>query len=57
MICSPGGELDLGDFCRDPSLMWSSWMSARFNLKRTDIVRENLSLTEIVGMWDSLKES
>jgi len=32
-------------------------MSARFNLKRTDIVRENLSLTEIVGMWDSLKES
>lgn len=37
--------------------MWAPWMSARFNIHRPDILNDNISLHEIVGMWDSIKET
>jgi hypothetical protein len=36
--------------------MWSPWMSAKWNILRSDIVDENIDLNEIVGMWDAMKE-
>jgi len=35
--------------------MWGPWLSANFNLLRSDIVDQNITLGEIVAMWDGLK--
>lgn len=35
--------------------MWSPWMSAKFNIQRSDIEANNVTLGEIVAMWDALK--
>ena len=34
--------------------MWAPWMSHYYHLKRSDIVRENIELGEIVAMWDAV---
>jgi hypothetical protein len=36
--------------------MWSPWMSAKFNIHRPDIVNDNITLYEIIAMWDVVKE-
>lgn len=35
--------------------MWSPWMLVEFNLHRPDILKDNISLYEIVAMWDAMK--
>lgn len=35
--------------------MWAPWMAHWFHLQKNDIVTQNIRLTEIVAMWDSLK--
>jgi len=35
--------------------MWAPWMAARFNLQRNQLVENNVTLHEIVSMWDSVK--
>jgi hypothetical protein len=35
--------------------MWSLWMLSEFNLHRADIVHDNISLFEIIAMWDAVK--
>ena len=36
--------------------MWSPWMSARFGIRKRDIEEQNITIPEIVGMWDAVKE-
>jgi hypothetical protein len=35
--------------------MWGPWMSFHYGIQKNDIVNENLSLDEIVAMWDGIK--
>lgn len=35
--------------------MWGPWLSANFNIHKPDIVNNNITLGEIVAMWDGLK--
>lgn len=35
--------------------MWQPWMSANFGIHRSQIVKENITLSQIIAMWDSLK--
>ncbi len=35
--------------------MWAPWMSANFGIHRPDIERDNITLHEIIGMWDAIK--
>lgn len=37
--------------------MWAGWLSHWFHIQKNDIVDQNISLSEYVGMWDSTKES
>lgn len=56
-ICDPaGGFEDFRGFQREPGLMWSPWMAQVFHIQRNDIVDQNITLGEIVAMWDSVKD-
>jgi hypothetical protein len=35
--------------------MWAPWM-LKFNLHRGDILADNISLFEIIALWDAVKE-
>ncbi len=37
--------------------MWAPWLIANFNLHRPDIVNDNITISEIIAMWDSVKAS
>jgi hypothetical protein len=36
--------------------MWAPWLSANFHILRRDIVDQNITLEEIIAMWDTVKE-
>lgn len=35
--------------------MWSPWQAHWFHLQKNDLVRQNITLDELVAMWDSIK--
>ncbi len=37
--------------------MWGPWLIANFHLHRPDIVNDNITISEIIGMWDAVKPS
>lgn len=37
--------------------MWGPWMLVQFHLHRPDILADNISLHEIIGMWDAVKDT
>jgi hypothetical protein len=37
--------------------MWGPWMSANFGIHRRDILEDDISLEEVISMWDAIKNS
>lgn len=37
--------------------MWGPWMAAHFHLQRNDLVANNITLFEIIGMWDGVTKT
>ncbi len=37
--------------------MWAPWLSANFGIRRPHIVDDNITISEIIGMWDAVKPS
>jgi hypothetical protein len=35
--------------------MWAPWMSANFGIRRAHILEDNITLSQIISMWDSVK--
>lgn len=35
--------------------MWAPWLAHWFHLQRNDLVAQNVTLGEIVAMWDASK--
>lgn len=35
--------------------MWSPWMAFHYHLQKNDLVEQNVTLDEIVAMWDGIK--
>lgn len=37
--------------------MWAGWLAHWFHIQKNDIVDQNITLGEYVGMWDSVKDN
>jgi len=37
--------------------LWGPWLAANYGMQREDVLKNRLTLSGIVAMWDALKEA
>jgi hypothetical protein len=37
--------------------MWQLWMSPHFGIRRRDILKDDITIHEVIAMWDAYKET
>jgi len=35
--------------------MWAPWMAANYGIRRPQLVEDNITLSQIISMWDAVK--